>query len=330
METLGLSFALVVLAGLVAIFIGVYLKSIEFAALAVPAQTAAFKHLKNIRFEKMDKEAVMVLTLQKSGSTLLCYVCALINTRNNINKFRNDFDLLPMLSFDQPMIYQNINARQDGKYQLYKINGRANTFHALLTERYNIKKVIWMCREFSGYYRSVYWWVNAFYPKITPLKLAPIRPLFYLRFLPWDLFKAKTLEKLASDHVEELWFVYNLVQQRPVAEFMALSYEQLIGRKESALKVIADWFGVDADSEMIHSIAHKTSKEEMARGDRFDPLHFGDGGGQTKINLQPHQHKLSDRDMEVYNDIFRRRFEVVGIKSYDEFTELLWKRANGG
>ena len=37
--------------------------------------------------------------LQKCGSTLLCYIVSLVNTENRIKNFRNDFDILPMLSF---------------------------------------------------------------------------------------------------------------------------------------------------------------------------------------------------------------------------------------
>ena len=59
----------------------------------------AQKFLKTIRTEKMDKEPVCVTALQKCGSTLLCYIVSLVNMDNKITRFRNDFDILPMLSF---------------------------------------------------------------------------------------------------------------------------------------------------------------------------------------------------------------------------------------
>ena len=54
----------------------------------------------------------MIVAQQKCGSTLLCYIASLINVNNNINVFRNDFDLLPMLSFPTSIFPQNFNARQ--------------------------------------------------------------------------------------------------------------------------------------------------------------------------------------------------------------------------
>ena len=297
----------------------VFFKAIKFAALAVPAQQAARKHLNVLRFEKMDKESVMVITLMKSGSTLLCYVCALLNTRNAIRKFRNDFDLIPMLSFDQPMIHQNVNARQDGKYQLYKINGRAKIFYESLKDDHKIKKVVWMCRDFNGYYRSAYWWIKAFYPRITPLPITRLKPMFFLRFMTWDLFKSLTLRQLAEDHVDELWYVYSLLKKVPKEEFLALSYEHLTEEKPATLDMISAWLGIDANDEMIQSIAMKTSKEAMIKGDRFDPLHFGEGGGQTKVNLKPHKHTLNAKEIEIYDEIFKRRFAPVGITSYREY-----------
>jgi hypothetical protein len=54
-------------------------------------------HLRTLRVSKLDKECVAIVTLPKCGSTLLCYVTALVNTRNTIQNFRNDFHLVPML-----------------------------------------------------------------------------------------------------------------------------------------------------------------------------------------------------------------------------------------
>jgi hypothetical protein len=294
---------------------------LRLAALAKPAQAEAWKHLKVLRMQKMDKEAVVILSLQKGGSTLLCYVCALINTRNSIDRFRNDFDLVPMLSFPQAMVFQNVNARQDGKYQLYKINGRVRDFHEHLTHSLDVKKIVWICREFEGYYRSVFWWVKNFYPRVTPLLRFPIRIMSFLRFVTWRTFKAQTLELLAQDHVEELWSAYHIVKNSPADQFIAISYEHLTRDREATLRRLATWFQIEADAAMLKSIAHKTSKDEMAKGDRFDPLRFGEGGGQTKVNLEGHKHTMSSAEKEVYERIFVKRFAAVGISSYAQYID---------
>ena len=296
---------------------------LKLAALAKPAQKEAWRHLKVLRMQKMDKQSIVILSLQKGGSTLLCYVCALINTRNAINKFRNDFDLVPMLSFPQAMVFQNINARQDGKYQLYKINGRVRDFYEHLTKTLEVKKIVWISREFEGYYRSVFWWVKAVYPRVKPLLRFPVRIMSLLRYVSWKTFKAETLELLAKDHVDELWSAYQLVKKSPVDHFIAVSYEHLTREREATLRRLASWFDIDADSAMLKSIAHKTSKEEMSKGDRFDPLCFGEGGGQTKVNLEAHKHLLSAAEKEVYEQIFRRRFAEVGITSYAQYIDEL-------
>jgi hypothetical protein len=70
--------------------------------------------MRTIRPQKLEKESVMIVAQQKCGSTLLCYIASLINVNNSINVFRNDFDLLPMLSFPTSIFPQNFNARQVG------------------------------------------------------------------------------------------------------------------------------------------------------------------------------------------------------------------------
>jgi len=132
-----------------------------------------------------------------------------------------------------------------------------------------------------------------------------------------------TLELLARDHVNELWYVYHLSKATPCSRFLLLSYEHLTQDKEATLGRLASWFGVEVDDAMLQSIAEKTSKEAMATGYRFDPISFGDGEGQSKINLEPHTHSLSQSDMDVYNRMFIKRFSEVGIVSYSELVEEL-------
>ncbi|MCW8128200.1 sulfotransferase domain-containing protein [Microbulbifer halophilus] len=294
----------------------------RMAAQALPAQSIARKHLRQLRVSKMDKDVVAIVSLQKSGSTLLCYVCALVNTRNAITHFRNDFDLVPMLSFPQSMIAQNFNARQDGHCQLYKINGRVRSLRTDIAEA-GIGRTIWMCRDFGGYYRSVYWWVTRFYPRVKPLPLLPLRIAYFLRFVGWNLFKKLTFRLLARDHVEELWCAYKLARSTPRWQFLALSYEHLTAEKGETLRRLAEWFSIDLDDELIVAIAEKTSKRAMAEGDRFDPVNFGDGGGQTKINLAPHGYQLDGRDMALYQKIFTRRFAGTGIRNYADYIEVM-------
>jgi Sulfotransferase domain len=322
MSTTG--FVLPVVAGLALVGVGLSMRKVlRLAALAKPAQYAAWKHLTQLRLDKLEKPAMMILSLQKGGSTLLCYVCSLINTRNAVNQFRNDFDLVPMLSFPQAMVFQNVNARQEGKYQLYKINGRARDFYARLSGELKVPKVVWISREFDGYYRSVFWWVKSFYPRIKPMLHVPLRIMFFLRFISFSTFKSQTLKLMAEDHVSELFAAYQLVLNEPRERFLAISYEHLTREKEPTLRRLASWFGVDLDAAALRSIVQKTSKEAMAQGDRFDPLHFGEGGGQTKVNLEAHEHALDDADKASYEAIFRSRFAGTGIGCYAELIETL-------
>lgn len=76
----------------------------------------------------------MIIAQQKCGSTLLCYIASLINVNNNINVFRNDFDLLPMLSFPTSIFPQNFNARQVGSRENWGrapgVSARQSTHHS--------------------------------------------------------------------------------------------------------------------------------------------------------------------------------------------------------
>lgn len=266
-------------------------------------------HLRTLRVSKLDKDCIAIVTLPKCGSTLLCYVTALVNTRNAIQNFRNDFDLVPMLSFPARQIAQNFNARQDGIYQLYKINGRLLDIEQSLREA-GIKRQIWMSRDFPGYFRSWFAWSREFVPRSRGWR-------WYQRYLDWDEFKRRALEKSARFHIDELWFAYSQMKEANAGIFF-LTYDDLTKRKDATVRDLFRWLGIEADDAMVAGVAQKTSKEAMAVGNRFDPLAFGDGEGISKVNLGDHAHQFGANDLETYDSLFRARFGGEGIKSYQE------------
>jgi len=275
-----------------------------------PGVKNAINGLKKLRLDKIDKPSVVIISAQKAGSTLLCYICALINTRDSIKKFRNDFDVLPMLSFPQHLIPQNFNARQDGAYQMYKINGTLREMDQVLTSVKALDKVIWSCREFTGYYKSVYWWITEFYPRIGFENLS---------LVSWDQFQDITFIAMAEDHIEELRFVYdNLINMKSGALF-PLIYEDTIAQKLETIRDIADWLDIDITDNQAMSIGQKTSKEAMAAEDRFDPVAYGEGGGLSKINLHRHQYEVNEENRNLYQSMFEDRFRDVGIVSYSDY-----------
>ncbi len=270
--------------------------------------------LRTLRVSKMDKECVVIVALAKSGSTLLAYICALLNTRNEINKFRNDFDISPILSGNTQVFPQNFNARQDGKYQMYKVNARLLDLDESLRKA-GIQKTVWMCRDFEGYYSSYYWWLVQEY-----LPRADAKNQEY-RSLDWDTYKRLTLEISARHHIEELWYAYGRAKDAStdaLPKTLFLTYEGVTREKRAALKKLAAWLEIDADAEMLQGIENKTSKEAMAVGDRFDVLHFGDGGGLSKVNLTPHKGGLDAAEKSKYAALFQEQFAPAGIGSYAE------------
>ena len=292
-------------------------KKVRFCALGRPGETVALRHLHGLRADQMDKPCVALVSLQKSGSTLLSYCCALLNTSNSISTFRNDFDLLPMLSFPRSIIPQNFNARQDGVYQMYKINGHLERMIRPLNEEAEVRRVIWMCREFGGYYASVYRWLIGFYPQVNPEMSA-------LSGLAWERYKILTLEAMVRDHVNELWSAFQQTNRsEDRGRVLYMSYEQLTEEKELTLGRIAGWLDLPHDPDMLRSIVEKTSKESMSEGDRFDPLAFGEGGGLSKVNLLSHPHKLTSAEEALYDRAFVERFAAVGIRSYRDLIDSL-------
>ena len=289
-------------------------KMITDCALGIPGMKNATDNLKKLRLEKADKPGVVIISAQKAGSTLLCYICALLNTKNTITKFRNDFDILPMLSFPTYLIAQNFNARQDGVYQMYKINGTIKQMDPNLGAVKGLNKIIWSCREFPGYYRSVYWRIKEFYPRIG---------LESFRSVTWDMFQDLTFDLMAEDHVEELWYAYNRIQATDPKEFLPLVYEHTTKEKVATIHTIAEWLGINISEENIKSIAEKTTKEAMAVGDKFDPVAYGDGGGLSKVNLKPHTYMISDNNLMKYQARFEERFREVGIYSYSDFSTAI-------
>ena len=294
-------------------------KLLKSCALGIPGIKNATDNLRKLRLDKMDKPSVVILSAQKAGSTLLCYICALINTRNKISKFRNDFDILPMLSFPTYLIAQNFNARQDGVYQMYKINGTIRQMDHALRSLGGFEKTIWSCREFAGYYKSVYWWIKEFYPRIG---------FKSFKAVTWEEFQDLTFDAMAEDHIEELWYAYNRLSTTRSKEFLPLIYEHTTKDKIETIHAISDWLEIDMPDDQAESIAQKTTKEAMAVGDRFDPVSYGEGNGLSKINLERHEFEISNDNLKRYHSMFESRFRDVGISSYAAFGAAikdLWK-----
>lgn len=286
------------------------------AALGVPGARNALANMRKLRLSKMDKSSVVIVSAQKAGSTLLCYLCALVNTKNGIKDFRNDFDILPMLSFPTHLIAQNFNARQDGVYQMYKINGTLRQLQDAI-DATGFKRIVWSCREFEGYYKSVYWWVREFYPRIGVDSLATVG---------WQQFQEQTFRQLAEDHIAELRYVYDRTRDRAAHNLLTLSYEFTTRRKHEAIGILARWLGIELDADATAAIAQKTTKEAMAEGDRFDPIAYGDGNGLNKVNLSPHQTELAAEHRSVYQDLFRAAFRDTPFTTYRELADALCER----
>jgi len=284
----------------------------EAVTLCHPATWCAKKFLKQIRTEKFDKECVCVTALQKCGSTLLCYIVSLVNTENRIKNFRNDFDILPMLSFPTKIIPQNFNQRQEGKYQLYKINGRLYDVEKDLDNKY---KHIFLCRDINGYFVSLYWWVLAFYPTCDSL-------YYPFKFVSFGLFKALFYKKAVRDHINEMFHVYTMMQSGIKFMYM-VSYDKLVKDKKYEIVKLSKAFGLDLPESDVEDIVAKTSKKSMLEYDRFNPVTFGDGGGCGKVNLEPHKHKLSEDDLAWYAAEFKAKFAGTGIETYEDFCKLI-------
>lgn len=273
-------------------------------------------NLRTLRLNKMDKEAVFLLSFPKTGSTLLAYICALINTRGGIKKFRNDFDLVPMISFPQSRIYQNFNARQDGKFQLYKLNGCFMDMYAPMKD-IGAKKLIWSGREFHSYFCSRYWWIREFNSRINPF-------YFFTKYMSFGLFKTLCLKPIAQRYIDEMFYVYNFINQKNSEfEVLFVTYEQITKEKENLLITLCNWMGIEPDRKLIQFVSDATSKAAMAEGDRFDPISYGEGSGLSKINLSSHKHQLNQKDFEIYDAMFRKKFANTGINSYEELCALM-------
>mmetsp|Transcript_28997 Transcript_28997/g.55584 ORF Transcript_28997/g.55584 Transcript_28997/m.55584 type:complete len:333 (+) Transcript_28997:2574-3572(+) len=312
-EIMGMDSYLKIGATVVACWVPLHVFSLSLhmraCALCQPGMWCARKFLKTIKTDKFDKESVCVTALQKCGSTLLCYIVSLINMENKIEKFRNDFDILPMLSFPTRLIAQNFNQRQDGKYQLFKINGRFKDVEKDLGGKY---KNVWLCRDINGYFCSVYWWVLAFYPTVD-------KSYFPFKWVSFNLFKWLYFKEIAREHIDEMYHVYTRLQAGEKFLYM-VTYDALVKNKEFEVKKLAKAMGIELPQKDIDSICNKTSKRSMLEYDRFDPVKFGDGEGVSKVNLQPHKHKLAENDLKWYDDEFAKKFAGTGIKNYADFS----------
>jgi len=275
-------------------------------------------NLSSLRLKKMDKQTVLVISAQKSGSTLLCYLLALINSDNQIQNFRNDFDLVPMLSFPVELFPQNFNARQDGHYQIYKINGNLRKMESSIAALDAPTKILWSAREFAGYFKSVYWWLREFYPRIGFLGLES---------LSWEVFQELTFESMAKGHVNELWYVTRLVEENDSPSFMPVFFEEVLDDKGGAIRKISNWLGIKIEPE-VTLIQEKTTRASMAVGNRFDPVTFGDGIGLSKINVDERPLELHYEYLDTYQQIFRERFRDYGFAGYEEL--VCWFRARYG
>eukprot|EP00241_Pyramimonas_parkeae_P012745 CAMPEP_0114233242 /NCGR_PEP_ID=MMETSP0058-20121206/5051_1 /TAXON_ID=36894 /ORGANISM="Pyramimonas parkeae, CCMP726" /LENGTH=291 /DNA_ID=CAMNT_0001344801 /DNA_START=276 /DNA_END=1151 /DNA_ORIENTATION=- len=278
------------------------------------AEEHALQALKTVRPEKLDKKCVAVTALQKCGSTLLCYVAALVNTENRITNFRNDFDIMPMLSFPQSLIHQNFNYRQDGKYQMFKINGRFEVMEQGAGMKHHYEH-IWMCRGINGYFCSIYWWVISFYPKIKD-------SFKCFTWVTFDVFKDMFYKMIATEHINDCHYVYTRLKAGQKFLYVT-TYEVLVKNKRAEVQKLAKALDIKLSAGQIDDICEKTSKRSMAEYDRFDPVHFGDGDGLSKINLKAHNHALNAADLQWYQEQFEQKFAGTGIKTYEDFSQFI-------
>ena len=58
------------------------------------------------------------------------------------------------------------------------------------------------------------------------------------------------------------------------------------------VKKFAQALGIELTGAQLKGICQKTSKRSMAEYDRFDPVHFGDGGGIPKVQQHAHGESL--------------------------------------
>jgi hypothetical protein len=105
-------------------------ETMRFCSQCIIPENCGLNLLKTIRPQKLEKPSVMIVAQQKCGSTLLCYIASLINVNNDISMFRNDFDLLPMLSFPTSIFPQNFNARQVNLHLALCVRHRVQWTHS--------------------------------------------------------------------------------------------------------------------------------------------------------------------------------------------------------
>lgn len=289
-------------------------ETMRFCSQCIIPENCGINLVRTIRPQKLEKESVMIIAQQKCGSTLLCYIASLINVNNNINVFRNDFDLLPMLSFPTSIFPQNFNARQEGKYQMYKLNGRLSVVENYLQNQY---KVVWLVRDIKGYSTSVYRWVTNFYPKLMP------RIFWYFKLMPWSLWSSIFFGVVAKDHINDCLYVYRRLREGKNDFVYLTTYTELVKNKEVEVKKFATSLGIELTGAQLKGICQKTSKRSMAEYDRFDPVHFGDGGGIPKVNIQTWDYGPTEKQMAWYDAHFKKKFHGTGIETFDQFSKWL-------
>jgi len=217
---------------------------------------------------------------------------------------------------------QNFNARQDGRVQLYKLNNRLMDLDRRLREQGNARdfKTVWMCREFDGYYVSVFRWSRTFFSRVAPMAFS------HLAYVPWWLFKALTLERTARHHAQELRYAWDKANNsgafsRATQTVCFLTYESLISAKAETLAGAARKLGMGdlaEDASLLASLCEASTKPSMMlTADAFDPLADyaapapAAASATCKVNLRPHAHALSAADRAVYDECFAKAFAGV-------------------
>jgi hypothetical protein len=112
---------------------------------------------------------------------------------------------------------------QEGKYQMYKLNGRISVVESYFHNQY---KVVWLVRDIQGYSTSVYRWVTNFYPKLMP------NVFWYFKLLPWSVWSRIFFGVVSKDHINDCLYVYKRLREGKNDFLYLTTYSELVKNKE--------------------------------------------------------------------------------------------------
>jgi len=264
---------------------------------------------------------IVVATFPKTGTTLVTWICHLLRTGGggDLDGFDTMYEVVPW-----PLLSWDIG--YDPNVQGSQYFPRVFKSHLRLASVYRGCRYIVTVRRPECAALSFY---NFFLAKQVPLA----------REMDFSTFVVETPFLKGREGRASIWEFYREYHAaRDCSSVLVLVYEDLIEDMPKHIRMIASFLGIEADDELVGTVAEMSTKEYMARHmEKFDEPYerakeLGRAGDLSqlapgaKVAVRRHRQTLTAEARRFLEDRWNECMSPLGYDCYDAFASAFRER----